>query len=308
MGRAPPDQRAAPRRAPIGANPMQLNGMIEKQVTAKMYDVTRSEEPMWKLANKNVAPEHHFPEPGPEFTLLHKQIDGNMSRFLRGDLRQQAVAILVMTLTTKQPRLAMKFGEVQIPEEMGGGPFYTVAKAHCPHPDDWAMHTETTFKGLTQSSKSPEQGHTAWVQHFAMGLFTANFIRNKGGGTTGTSDMASAVRTASDEIVWTWNRIKHKYPHLSSVRTRDLTIKPVATSRDQTPLFQYNTTGSYELHGGQSLVACTNKPQLAAFSELPAASNKAATQRVNNADQPPLPYFGIFSGCRTARDEEDANP
>lgn len=309
MGRAPPSRASGPRAPAVGANPLQLGGLVEKKLTKEMFYIQRSELPVWALANEGVDPKYHYKQPSFELRALHKSVDGNISRHLRGDPLQQVAAIIAMELATKQPRLAMKFGMVQIPEELGGGPFYSAARAHTPHPNDWGMHSETHLKGLTQSSKSPEQGHLTWFEIFIMGRFPVNFIRNKGGSTSGTADMSSAVKGASDEVVWTWNRIKHRYPRLSGVNVKkELTLKPVATSRDQVPCFQYNSTRSYELLGKQALVACCNKAQLQPFNETVDPSNKAGTRRARANDQPHMHYFGIFSGCRLEHDDEDANP
>lgn len=310
MGRAPPSRASGPRAPALGANPLQLGGLVEKKLTKEMFEERRSELPVWALANDGVDPQHHFARPSEkEFPALHKSVDGNISGHWRKDKDyQQVAAIIAMELATRQPRLAMKFGQVQIPVEEGGGPFYTAARAHTPHPNDWGMHAETHLKGLTQSSKSPEQGHLAWFETFILGRFAVNFIRNKGGSTSGTSDMRSAVKGASDEVMWTWDRIKHRYPHLQGVDITQLALTPVCTSRGAVPAFQHNTTGSYKLHGHQAMVACCNKAQLQPFNESVSEGNKAGSKRARLADQPPMHYFGIFSGCRLADDKEGYNP
>lgn len=265
-----------------------------------------SDEPLWRLANKHLAGAQCFAQPSDTLTSLHRPVSGNLSRFMKGDIRQVIVAHMIMRLCTVISKQEDIFGRDQ--GVAGGGPYLACSKTIFRPPETLDQHAETHVKGFCQLSKTYETVGQAFHCFFVEGLLPVIFVRNKGGATVGTADMSKGVVEFNTMIKRVFDSIKHHYAHLpefAGVQPTDFWLHPRRSSYNEALLFQGN--GQYLLRSPQVIIACTNVVQLMPFSSAP-AGNSAGGKRALEAGQPRLSYFQIFSGEREERHSADANP
>ena len=127
---------------------------VVKKINPASYDTVLSAEPLWQLANTHLPEDARFPEPAAELTTLHRRVNGNLSRFMRGDIRQVLVAHLMMELCTVVSKQEDIFGRDQ--GVAGGGPYLMCSRTIFRPPDTLNQHAETHVKGFCQLSKTFE--------------------------------------------------------------------------------------------------------------------------------------------------------
>ena len=171
---------------------------IRPKITASSYARVLSAKPLWKMANQYLDKAKRFSKPRADLTSLHRPVSGNMSRFLRGDIRQNIVAHIFMQLCTVIPKQAHVFGRDQ--GIASGGPYLVCSKTIFQPPQSKRHHAETHVKGFCQLSKTYETCGQAFHCFFVEGLLPVIFVRNKGGASVGTADMSTAVEEFNEVV------------------------------------------------------------------------------------------------------------
>jgi len=279
---------------------------VTASITSSSYTNVLSAVSLWKLANTYLPEAERFPEPPAMLSSLHRKVSGNLSRFMRGDLRQVLVAHITMILCTVVSKQEEVFGRDQGVE--GGGPYLACSRTIFRPPTSLEQHAETHVKGFCQLSKTFETCGEAFHCFFVEGLLPIIFVRNKGGASVGTADMSKGIREFNVVVKRVFESIQHHYAHLpefSGIQATDFWIHPRRSSNKETLEFQGNGRESYLLRNPQVVIACTNTIQLRPFHQPPTG---AAAKLALAAGQPLLSFFEIFSGCRDATHAADANP
>ena len=304
-GRQRPTPRR-PRATPASAPRVQVVQTIRPSITPSSYDGILSVEPVWMLANRHLPESERFGMPSAELTSLHRKVNGNLSRFMRGSIRQILVAHIMMKLCMEISKQEDIFGRDQ--GVNGGGPYLACGKTIFRPPNTLKQHAETHLKGFCQLSKTYETCGEAFHCYFVEGILPTIFVRNKGGASVGTADMTKGIVEFNVVVKRIFDSIKHLYAHLSEfaeVKATDFWLHPRRSSYQETLEFQGNGRETYLLRNPQVIIACTNTVQLQPFYNPPSG---ASARRALAAGQPLLSYMQIFSGERDTNHAEDANP
>lgn len=215
-----------------------------------------------------------YPEAPADHHFSHLRIDHTISRFEVGSQEEKAVQLLYRRIFySPKPFPCQRIDDDR-------GPFYAAREFELQQPSDSESHRECLVYGPPQLSKTPEACATAWAATFIDGNQTVIGVRNKGGASTGSRDMANGIMN--------FNRVvKKEFEAL--VRGGQISLprgdykKFILTPRVASDKEQLKFDSEGLLKEPQVLIICMNAAQV---RQLLPSSKLGALQSKNGARAP----------------------